>query len=200
MADFNWKGVTLLIAAGAAAIGLAVGFWHMGHGGAPGRSPVAVGRTHGAPRPPVSTGRAPSSASPAAGTRGRTVPAAATHASSPSKRHRVESVAVRPSKPRARASTSGRPPMARTHPSAVRPPAGAGSRQSVSGVSLPRPTQINMTFSTVWHPMTFEIGPASPPPPVRFVCPTCPPAAVATTNYVNPKTAYPPPPTPSGNY
>ncbi len=35
------------------------------------------------------------------------------------------------------------------------------------------PGPLHLTYRRAWPPMTFEVGPAPPEPPVRLVCGTC---------------------------
>jgi len=51
--------------------------------------------------------------------------------------------------------------------------------------------RIHMTFRQQWRPFRFEVGPAPAPPPVTFVCPSCPPPAATTLDYSSAKSAYP---------
>ncbi len=97
-------------------------------------------------------------------------------------------------------SRSGWPQSTAVYPSApYRPVAAPQTAPRAAAVRVrqaaPRAVtgavSIHMTFRREWHPLRLEVGPASTPPPVTFVCPSCPPSAATTRDYSSAKPAHP---------
>ena len=193
MAHFGGKHAALLTMAGVVVTALAVGLWSTEHGGGLAGFVVPAGQRHVAsPRPlrsneplqrpaPATRSLTSERATAAVGARGRTTtrPASSVPSTGPATR-----------------SPAGGTSSSATH---TYPSARIGGRQSVSNASISGPVRIHLVFRRVWHPFTLEVGPASPPPSVTLVCPTCPPDAAATTDYSSSKSTRPPP-NPAGSY